>query len=538
MPHPAVSSSPPAPPPAATVPPDARWYRSLFVEAPEPMWCYDRETLRFVDVNDAAVAAYGWSRAELLTMTVLDVRPPDERDAARAAMAAHAAAWRGVASAAYHGTHRHWGKDGRERWVEVRARDVDDPSGRPVRLALLRDVTQARATELARRALEENVRRAQSLALLGRLAGGITHDFNNLLAVVKAGVELAEAALPPGHPAAADLADVREAATRGAALTRQLLSQGRTTLAAPAAHPAPDLVREALRLGRRLLPPNVRLREPRWPAGAPPVLWVDRTRFEQVLLNLVVNARDAMPDGGLLRVSAARARRAAGVGSGRRTRFLRLRVADTGVGMDAATRARAFEPLFTTKGDRGTGLGLSTVAALVEEAGGYVAFDSEPGRGTRVDVFFPEEDAGRAAPPAAAGSPSDVGRVVLLAEDDPALRRLTRRLLERDGHVVHTVSDGRAALARWEALGGAVDVVLADVALPGLDGWGVARALRARGAEQPIALLMGDAGREAGARGDADPAALRVAVYAKPVPPDALRAMVRAARSAVVDRPA
>ncbi len=358
------------------------------------------------------------------------------------------------------------------------------------------------------RELEAQLRQAQKMEAVGQLAGGIAHDFNNLLSVILGTAELSRGTAPPGSVLAADLDEISRAARRGAQLTRQLLAFSRRQVLRPRLLDAVTVVRGAEPLLRRLLPETVTL-DLSLP-DAPHVVHADPGQLEQVLMNLVVNARDAiaaMPGHTFgfvqvavdaVRLDAAEAA-AAGVaapgGAGSHAgAYVRLTVRDDGVGMDAETRARVFEPFFTTKEPgRGTGLGLSTAFGIAAQSGGTMRVESAPGHGATFSLLLPA--AGDAAPAAesAAGpaAPRAVGETVLLVEDETVVRRTARRVLERHGYQVIEARHGADALLVWDERGGAVDVVVSDLRMPELGGCELVQRLRARCPTLPAVLMSG-----------------------------------------------
>ena len=332
------------------------------------------------------------------------------------------------------------------------------------------------------------------LLALGRLAGGIVHDFNNLLLVMTGHVELTRRLLGEGHPGAARLVPVLHAAARAAALTRQLLAFGRAT---PGAAPFADVGTVLAQLEpmlRRLLGAYVRL-EVREGRGLGPVR-ADPSQVEQLLLNLVLNARDAMPAGGRLTIETQDVEVAGGTAPPAPPgRYVLLAVSDEGMGMDAETRARIFEPFFTTKAaGEGSGLGLATVQQVVERAGGTVVVDSEPGLGSTFRVYLPcaAERPGRVA--LAHDAPVPRGReTVLVAEGSEPAREITRELALELGYQVLTASCAEEALRLAREWRAPIDVVLADAAMPGERGGSLGEQLRALRPSARV-LLVSDTG--------------------------------------------
>ncbi len=324
-------------------------------------------------------------------------------------------------------------------------------------LCILTDITQQERIELALQARER-------MEALGRLAGGIAHDFNNLLTVIVGYSELLANELGPVHPMYGDVDAIREAGRRAAAFTEQLLTISRRRLSEGAAIELDDTVRKLEPVLRRLVGEDVTFVVECDPGAG----WinVDQSQFEQVLLNLVVNARDAMPAGGTLTITVTSTRGEDGAW------WSVLSVADTGIGMDAATVERCFEPFFTTKGlAKGTGLGLATVYSVVDQAGGAVTIETAPGAGTCMRVMFPTVGAevGAAVPSMPGAGPLADEATVLLVEDDDMVRAFARDALERAGFAVVEASDGDQAVA----LGRTIEppcALVTDVVMPGMSG--------------------------------------------------------------------
>jgi CheY-like chemotaxis protein len=315
---------------------------------------------------------------------------------------------------------------------------------------------------------------------IGKLAGGVAHDFNNLLTVINGYASFIRDQLPPSDPNREMLEAIAGAGERAASLTRQLLAFSRQQVVAPRVLDVGAVVGNAEKMLRRLIGEDVRLR-----VASEPRQWASRLddgQLEQIVLNLAVNARDAMPQGGDLSITTGNfesARPADGVPPGR---YAYLEVADSGVGMDAATRARIFEPFFTTKGDKGTGLGLATVYGIVKQSDGHIAVDSAPGRGTRFRVFFPAAAEAHSPPPVAVqsgGRRPGGTETILLVEDEDAVRSLTRHVLKGCGYTILEARNG------WEAINLAgqsttpVHLLVTDVVMPHLGGRETAERLTA-----------------------------------------------------------
>jgi len=351
--------------------------------------------------------------------------------------------------------------------------------GTRAHVLVLRDVTRIRE-------IEEQVAAQNRLAAVGQLAGGVAHDFNNLLTVILAAAQFAAEGLAEGNPRRSDIEQIRDAARKATGLTRQLLAFSRHQVLQPEALDLNALVGNLQKMLRRIIGEHIELATDLAPDL--PLTQADPGQIEQVIMNLVVNARDAMPGGGKLTIQTAPAslddeftRRHPGAKSGR---YVMLAVTDTGVGMEAETRRRAFEPFFTTKErGKGTGLGLSTVYGIVQQSGGYIWIVSRPGQGSRVSIYLPVAEAEAAEPeptPEEATRDACGGETVLLVEDEVALRHLAARALERRGYRVIEAPDGRRALAMAEQHPGRIHLLLTDIVMPGTNGKTVADELRRR----------------------------------------------------------
>ena len=370
--------------------------------------------------------------------------------------------------------------DGEYRWFVSRGVPVLETNGR-IRewVGTCSDVTEHKQAEQRLRQKEEELRQSQKMEAVGRLAGGIAHDFNNLLTAILGPADMARDQIPADHPARRELDDIRTAALRASELTRQLLTFGRQQVVKSEPLDLNDIVRDSGRLLGRLLGEQIDLDIS--VAAEPCTLIADRSHIEQIVLNLAVNSRDAMPDGGHLTIetryvelSREFADRHPNVRPGH---YVLLAVSDTGRGMDAEILAHAFEPFFTTKeAGRGTGLGLATVYGIVHQSGGHVFAYSEVGKGTTFNIYLPRasEVRGPTAEPARTGSASTPARggteTILLAEDDNAIRALTIRLLTRSGYKVIAADRGEVALDLAREHPGQIQLLVTDVVMPGMSG--------------------------------------------------------------------
>jgi two-component system cell cycle sensor histidine kinase/response regulator CckA len=581
----------------------ARHYQLLFDRNPLPMWVFDAETLRFLAVNDAAVAHYGYDRARFLAMTLADIRPPE-----------HVAAMRDSLGRPDHarnasGVFVHLTSDGRCVDTEV-ITDSIVMNGRPARLALARDVTQERSAvralqeseeryralfveslagnyvstvdgrllacnptfarmmgfdspaeacehsptefyadsssrlkflslirmekrvelhedelrrrdgsmlqilenvighfdengELAeihgfvidvtdRKRLEDQLRHSQKLQAVGQLAGGIAHDFNNLLTAMKLHGEFVLEDMVEGDPHRADVLEMQLAADRATMLTRQLLAFSRKQLLNPKVISANTVVGGMAPMVRRLIGEDVTVTITLDPAAG--CVMADAGQIEQVILNLAVNARDAMSHGGTFTVATGimmldQAR--AGSADLPAGSYVSLTASDTGCGMTPEVLAHIFEPFFTTKEQgRGTGLGLATVYGIVKQSGGHIWVNSVPGLGTSFEILLPLVRESPAEIPAPLSAPRGT-ETILVVEDDLTVQALTRRLLQRQGYNVIVANDGTEALERVAEHTGEIALVITDVVMPNMGGGELAARLAASHPELAVLFVSG-----------------------------------------------
>ena len=373
-------------------------------------------------------------------------------------------------------------------------------------------------------ALESQLQQSQKLEAVGTLAGGIAHDFNNMLTVVMNYAEIIGADLPPDSPAARDIKEVLHASEGAANLTRQLLAFSRRQILQPVPTALNEVIRGAHRMLGRVIPSNVEFHlDLDEKIGA---ISADQSQLEQVLMNLTLNAADAMPNGGRLtfRTTIAELDEHLDVmentGEHRHEgplarRHVCLVVADTGIGMDRATVQRVFEPFFTTKVQKGTGLGLASVHGIVTQLGGRIWVYSELGHGTTFKLYFPEIDAAALPLPTrpALPKPGTVSGTILLVEDDPGTREVTRRILTRQGYTVAVAHHGGEALALMTRGLPDVKLVISDVMMPTMDGVELATRLAQRWPALPVLLMSGYSDAEVRARANQVP---RVKLLEKP----------------------
>jgi two-component system cell cycle sensor histidine kinase/response regulator CckA len=430
-----------------------------------------------------------------------------------------------------------WGSgrgDTPSRWEAVLLRP--DTARRRVELTLTAEVLPGRhlaalrdVTEQGR--IEEQVRQAQKMEAVGRLAGGIAHDFNNLLTAVTGFAEMLVASLPPDGAERHRAAEILKASERGAGLVRQLLAFSRRQVTKPRVLDLNAVIRETDAMLRQILGEHLRLDLDL--AVTPCATLADSSQIEQILVNLVVNARDAMPRGGTITVSTGRAalddefaRLHVGARPGS---YVTLSVADNGEGMGPETRARVFEPFFTTKVQgKGTGLGLATVYGIVKQNDGYIWVESAPGQGARFDVYLPESARPGSASPTVPGETdlTPLSGTVLLAEDDPIVREMARDVLEDAGLRVIEAADGERALDAASLHDGPIDLLLTDVIMPGLGGKELAERLAELHPTTRVLFTSGYLDEQMAPRGVLPP---DTPLLQKPFTRDALLARVRQA---------
>jgi two-component system, cell cycle sensor histidine kinase and response regulator CckA len=444
-------------------------YRLLFESNPTPIYTYDLETLAFLAVNEAAVLHYGYARDAFLKMTLRDIALPEEIPAFLDKLSKWAP------GAAYAGIWRHRTKSGKLTEMEI----TSHPLGTQKQwLSLAVDVTE-------RLNLEAQLRQSQKMESVGQLAGGIAHDFNNLLTVINGHVGLVMAGEKLGAKAAESLKEISEAGKRASALTRQLMTFSRKQELVVQAVDLNGIVNNITKMLRRILGEDVALHVDFAP-DLPPIK-ADLGMIEQVLLNLAVNSRDAMPRGGQLRIATAGVTIDT-VGARQNPesvpgKFVRLDFSDTGCGIAPENLGRIFEPFFTTKAlERGTGLGLATVYGIVKQHRGWIEVTSRVGEGAAFHIFFPASAGKAAALPATPGEQKVMGgtETILVVEDEAPLLRLMHHILESYGYKVLDSSNGKTALEIWERHKTKIDLLLTDTILPdGMAGPELAKILQA-----------------------------------------------------------
>jgi PAS domain S-box-containing protein len=490
-------------------------YRGLVEGSIQGVLIHQDGKIRYA--NPACARLFGYDNsAGLLDLDWQVLVAPEHRPALAARVEACLRGEEVAAHPGWQGVRR----DGTRIWLE----SIVSPMSwrdRSAAVAFLNDIT-------GRKQLEEQLRQSQKMEAVGRLAGGVAHDFNNLLTIINGYSEIVQTQLPPDSPVLGLIEEIAEAGSRAASLTRQLLTFSRKQVAEQKTVHLHAVVGDLEKMLRRLIGEDV-IFTINLGVGVG-LVKADPTQLEQVLMNLVVNARDAMPQGGRLTIETANAeldhhdtRAHPDVRPGP---YVVLAVTDTGVGMDEVTRVRVFEPFFSTKGpDKGTGLGLAVVHGIVKQSGGHIAVDSEPGRGTTFRIYLPRvEDA-------AAPGKSHYGLVkaprgsetILLTEDEPAVRALARHVLTTHGYTVLEADHGKAALHVAEECRGPIHLLVTDVIMPGMSGPQLTDRLSAERTGLKVLYLSGhtdSAIRQAVLKADA-------AFLQKPFTPTALAQKVR-----------
>jgi PAS domain S-box-containing protein len=455
-------------------------FRHLFEAGPDAMFVHD-ERGALLDANRATCESLGYAREELMNLTLPDIAKGHGPEALKELFTAI----REAGQLDLEGIHQR--RDGTRFPVDVRVTLFDSARG-SLYFAAARDATARRRSEAERATLEESLRHAQKLESIGRLAGGVAHDFNNLLTAISGNVSLALSDLRPSNPLHDLLREVDKAADSAARLTRHLLAFSRKQVIDPKVINVNDLVQQLQRMLQRLLGEDVVLEVVLAPNLAS--VRADPGQLEQVLVNLAVNSRDAMPDGGKLTIETSnvhldeqRCRLREGVDPGP---YVRLAVSDHGTGLTDDVRAHLFEPFFTTKETgKGTGLGLAMVYGAVRQNRGDIEVDSTLGRGTTFTIYLPALAA--AADPIATAQRPDLPRgdeTVALVEDDDAVRGMAVRLLRRQGYNVRAYPNGIEALAAFEAAlarspaEAPPRLLITDVVMPGMSGSVLAEKVR------------------------------------------------------------
>jgi len=503
---------------------------SIVENIPHMIFVKEATGLRFTRINRAGEALLGTTRAELLGRGDFDLFPSEQAEAFQA-KDREVLRGRAALDVAEEPILTPRG----QRWLHTKKIPLLDAEGRPAfllgiseditlqremadavrrahedlelrvqertaeltraNLDLQREIHEREQAEAALRASEEQLRQAQKLDAIGRLAGGVAHDFNNLLSVILGYAQVMAGELASDDPKRAYVQEIHTAGLRASELTRQLLAFARKQVLLPRVLDLNEVVSDMARMLKRIIGEDIDLRLQ--PAADLDLTRLDPHQVEQIVMNLVVNARDAMPRGGKLTIETRNvvvgeefAREHLGVDAGP---YVVLAVTDTGQGMDATTKARIFEPFFTTKDlGVGTGLGLSTVFGIVQQSGGSIWVYSELGHGTTFKVYFPATIEKAQVPTAAVTTGGGRGsETVLLVEDEPQVRVLLRRLLEREGYTVLVAENAAEAVGVSDSFGEKIDVLLTDVVMPKTSGTELASDLSAKRPDMRVLFMSG-----------------------------------------------
>jgi two-component system cell cycle sensor histidine kinase/response regulator CckA len=437
-------------------------FRKAFNANPEPITIITVSDARYLDVNESFLRVTGYRREEVIGRTSLDLgfwNQPEDRAKL-------------IETVSKQGSVRDFEfsfrtKSGENR-TALESAEVIEVAGQQCLFAIFKDITE-------RKVLEKQLRQAQKMEAIGQLTGGIAHDFNNLLSVIMGYCEILENQLPPHNPLQKECEQIKKAGERAASLTRQLLAFSRQQILEPRVIDLNAAVIEMEIMLRRLIGSDIDFSTVLEPSLGS--VKADRGQIEQVIMNLAVNARDAMPKGGRLTIETANVeldeeyvRRHSGQLPGS---YVVLSVSDTGIGMNAEIQARIFDPFFTTKGlGKGTGLGLSTVYGVVRQSGGHIWVYSEPGHGTTFKIYLPrvEEPVTLEKPSTGEARPLGGAETILLVEDEEALRVLTRRFLTESGYTVLEAEHPDIAIQFARQHSGPIHLLLTDVVLPGMNG--------------------------------------------------------------------
>ncbi len=470
--------------------------RTIFEESPVGIATVAlQETGPLLEANEAFCRMLGYSKSEMTRLTLSDITHPEDIEADKTL------SLRLIAGElhSYQLEKRFLTRDKHIIWGQLTSTLVRDEEGHPLYgLGIIENITERKQAEAEKEQLQAQLLQAQKMEAVGQLAGGIAHDFNNILTAIMGHAGMARALFAPGHPALQDLDDLQASAQRAAGLIRQLLTFARRQVGQPCVLNLNDLLVNLVPMLRRLIGEDIEL-ETRLEPDLHPVR-IDPHQFEQVVVNLIVNARDAMPGGGALTLKTANA----GPGKNGGTaccpleptgEYAMLHVIDTGTGIPAGIKERIFEPFFTTKKvGQGTGLGLATCFGIVREHNGHIGVNSEPGQGAAFMIYLPRAEA---RPGSTAVSSQQAGTLprgqetILLVEDELTLRKLAARVLHQQGYTVIEAANGEEALKLAKDGEEKVDLLVTDMVMPLLGGWELAKKLAARWPGLKVLFISG-----------------------------------------------
>jgi PAS domain S-box-containing protein len=497
-------------------------FRALTTLSPDIISIFDREG-HLTFNSAAALKIHGYREEDVLGQTTFNLVHPDDRESIQAAFAEALRDPTKTVLARY----RYRNADGSYRWMEaLGSNQLDNPDIQGI-ISISRDISQQVRAEDERRAMQEQLLQAQKMEAIGQLAGGVAHDFNNILTVISLNLETLKNPDPDtnvGNVAA----EIEAATQRATALTRQLLLFARRQAVQKRPIDLNQLIGRLLAMLRRLIGENIAM-EFR-PASLPVWVHADAGMLEQVIVNLAVNARDAMPHGGhlVIAVSLQQFESTPAHPTRRSGRFACVSVEDNGCGIEPAAQGRIFEPFYTTKKEgKGTGLGLATVFGIVEQHEGWIELESTVGHGATFRVALPSSDKGFAPPDPIQAQPAGGQESILVVEDDNTIRLLCMRVLRRLGYRAAEASQGNEALEVWQQHQGAFDLLLTDMIMPGgLSGLDVAHRLRTEKPELKVIVMSGYS-LELKQLGNID--TKEIAYLAKPFTPAALAQSIRLA---------
>lgn len=502
-------------------------FTKAFYSSPESMMISTLPQGRIIEVNDATLRLWEYDRSEVIGKTTSDLGiwvNPEERAAViqrvtqTGSIREEKVAFRS--------------KSGRTRQVRISA-EIIQSENELCLLSIIRDITEQEALEL-------QLRQSQKMEAVGRLSGGVAHDFNNLLGVIIGYTEFLQEQFEETNPLRKSIDEVLKAGRRAAALTRQLLAFSRQQVLDPKVLDLNVVVPDMEKMLRRLIREDIELVTTLDPELGK--VKADQGQIEQVIMNLVVNAKDAMPQGGKLTIKTGNFIMEESfvrqfpypIKAGP---YICITVTDTGIGMDAETRSRAFEPFFTTKEKgMGTGLGLSMVYGIVKQSGGYITVESSPGAGATFNIYLPrsEDVAEPSAAPSETVHAAGGHETILLVEDEDSLRSLTRHTLESSGYRVLEASDGTSALEISMRHRDAIDLLLTDIVMPGMNGRALAQEMVRQRPEIKVVYMSGYTGQTYSDESPINPGSF---FLAKPFSRQVLTAKIREALDAVVVEP-